>query len=92
MRDGLKKAIRTGRLSRLIEAINNPNELVADANAFQQALTVYTRTVMEEQRLEYDKTHREYFAREKGAQAASTVAGVMTCVASLPIVIIWLVG
>ena len=87
VRDGLKKATRTGRLSRLVEAVNDPRDVAADANAFQQAVEVYSRTVMEDQRLEYEKTHRDYFAREMGAQMSSTVSGFITCVASVLIVI-----
>jgi hypothetical protein len=87
VRDGLKKATRTGRLSRLVEAVNDPRDVAADANAFQQAVAVYSQTVMEDQRLEYEKAHRDYFAREMGAQMSSTVSGFITCVASVLIVI-----
>jgi hypothetical protein len=87
VRDGLKKATRNGRLSRLVDAVNNPRDVAADTNAFQQAVAVYSRTVMEDQRLEYEKTHRDYFAREMGAQMSSTVSGFITCVASVLIVI-----
>lgn len=88
VRDGLKKATRTGRLSRLVEAINDPRDVAADASAFQQATAVYARTVMEDQRLEYEKTHRDYFSREMGAQMAATVSGFITCVASVFIFIV----
>ena len=88
VREGLKKATRTGRLSRLVEAINDPRDVTADANAFQQAVAVYARTVMEDQRLEYEKTHRDYFAREMGAQMAATVSGFITCIASVLIFIV----
>jgi hypothetical protein len=84
---GLEKATRHGGLSSLVYAINNPHDVAADTNAFQQAVAVYSRTVMEDQRLEYEKTHRDYFAREMGAQMSSTVSGFFTCVASVLIVI-----
>ena len=87
VRDGLKKATRNGGLSRLVDAVNNPRDVAVDTKAFQQAVTVYSRTVMEDQRLEYEKTHRDYFAREMGAQMSSTVSGFITCVASVLIVI-----
>jgi len=87
VRDGLKKATRYGRLSRLVDAVNDPRDVAADTNAFQQAVAVYSRTLMEDQRLEYEKTHRDYFAREMGAQMSSTVSGFITCVASVLIVI-----
>ena len=87
VRDGLKKATQNGRLSRLVDAVNDPRDVAADTNAFQQAVGVYSRTVMEDQRLEYEKTHRDYFAREMGAQMSSTVSGFITCVASVLIVI-----
>ena len=87
VRDGLKNATQNGRLSRLVDAVNDPRDVAADTNAFQQAVGVYSRTVMEDQRLEYEKTHRDYFAREMGAQMSSTVSGFITCVASVLIVI-----
>ena len=43
---------------------------------------------MEDQRLEYEKTHREYFAREMGAQMSATVSGVITCIASVLIFVV----
>lgn len=88
VRDRLKKATRSGRLARLVEAINDPRDVAADAGAFQQATAVYARTVMEDQRLEYEKTHREYFAREMGAQMSATVSGVITCIASVLIFVV----
>ena len=88
VRDRLKKATRSGRLARLVEAINDPRDVAADAGAFQQATAVYARTVMEDQRLEYEKTHREYFAREMGAQMSATVSGVITCMASVLIFVV----
>jgi len=75
-------------LSRLVDAVNDPRDVAADTNAFQQAVAVYSRTVMEDQRLEYEKTHRDYFAREMGAQMSSTVSGFITCVATVLIVIV----
>ena len=39
-------------------------------------------------RLEYEKTHREYFAREMGAQMSATVSGVITCIASVLIFVV----
>ena len=83
VREGLKKATRGGRLSRLVEVVNNPGYVAADTKAFQQAVAAYARTVMEDQRLEYEKTHRDYFAREMGAQMSATVSGFITCVASV---------
>ena len=71
-----------------MEAINDPRDVAADAGAFQQATAVYARTVMEDQRLEYEKTHREYFAREMGAQMSATVSGVITCIASVLIFVV----
>lgn len=88
VRDGLKKATRTGRLVRLVEAVNDARDVQADNQAFQQAVAVYSQTVMEDQRLEYEKTHRDYFAREMGAQMSSTVSGFITCVASILIFIV----
>ena len=87
VRDRLKKATRSGRLARLVEAINDPRDVAADAGAFQQATAVYA-DVMEDQRLEYEKTHREYFAREMGAQMSATVSGVITCIASVLIFVV----
>ena len=81
VREGLKKATRGGRLSRLVEVVNDPHYLVADTKAFQQAIAGYARTVLEDQRLEYEKKHRDYFAREMGAQMSSTVSGFITGVA-----------
>ena len=83
VRGGLKKATRTGRLSHLVGTINDPRNVAADAAAFKQASAAYAQTVMEDQWVEYEKTHREYFAREKGAQMAATVSGVITCIASI---------
>ena len=83
MREGLKKATRSGRLSRLVEVVNDPRYVVADAKAFRQAVAVYAQMVMEDERLEYEKTHRDYFAREMGAQMSSTVSGFITCIASV---------
>ena len=83
IRGGVEKATRTGRLSHLVGAVNDPRNVAADAGAFQQAATAYAQTVMEDQWVEYEKTHREYFAREKGAQMAATVSGVITCIASI---------
>jgi hypothetical protein len=88
VREGLKKATRSGRLAKLVEAINDPRDVEADKRAFQQAAAVYGRTVMEDQRLAYEKTHREYFAREMGAQMASTVSGFITCIASVLIFVV----
>jgi hypothetical protein len=88
VRDGLKKATRSGRLAKLVEAVNDPRDVEADKRAFQQAVAVYGRTVMEDQRLAYEKTHREYFAREMGAQMASTVSGFITCIASVLIFVV----
>ncbi len=88
VREGLKKATRSGRLAKLVEAINDPRDVEADKRAFQQAVAVYGRTVMEDQRLAYEKTHREYFAREMGAQMASTVSGFITCIASVLIFVV----
>lgn len=88
VRNGLKKATRSGRLARLVEAIDDPRDVAADAGAFQQATAAYARTVMEDQRLEYEKTHREYFAREMGAQMSATVSGVITCIASVLIFVV----
>lgn len=91
VREGLRKAMRTGRLSRLVEAVSDPRDLHADASAFQQAVAVYARTVMEDKRLEYEKTHRDYFAREMGAQMASTVSGFLAAITSVLILIVmWL--
>ena len=83
VRDGLKKATRTGRLSHLVGTVNDPRNVAADAEAFKQASAAYAQTVMEDQWVEYEKTNREYFAREKGAQMAATVSGVITCIASV---------
>ncbi len=83
VREGLKKATRGGRLSRLVGVVSDPRDLVADTKAFQQAIAAYARSVMEDQRLEYEKTHRDYFARERGAQMSSTVSGFITCVATV---------
>jgi hypothetical protein len=71
----------------LVAAVDNPRDVAVDNNAFQHAVAVYSRTVMEDRRLEYEKTHRNYFAREMGAQLSSTVSGFLTCVASVLIVI-----
>ena len=91
VRDGLRKAMTSGRLSRLVEAVSDPRDLHADASAFQQAVAVYARTVMEDKRLEYEKTHRDYFAREMGAQVAATVSGGLSLMASILILILmWL--
>jgi hypothetical protein len=87
VRDRLKKARRNGGLSRLVDAVNDPRDVAADTNAFRQAVAVYSQTLMEDQRLEYEKTHRDYYAREMGAQMSSTVSGFITCVASVLIVI-----
>lgn len=88
VREGLKKATRSGRLAKLVEAINDPRNVEADKRAFQQAVAVYGRTVMEDQRLTYEKTHREYFAREMGAQMASTVSGFIACIASVLVFVV----
>ena len=87
VRDRLKAAARQGGLSRLVNVVNDARDISADSRAYKQAIEVYAHTVMQDRNLEYEKTHRDYFAREKGAQMSSMVAGFITCIASLLIFI-----
>lgn len=87
VRERLKRVTRGGQLSRLVDVVNDSRDAIADSKAYQQAVAVYARTVMENQRLDYEKTHRDYFAREMGARMSSIVSGIITCIMSVLILI-----
>ncbi|MDH3703497.1 MAG: hypothetical protein OEU46_19525, partial [Alphaproteobacteria bacterium] len=84
----LRKTAKAGIIRDLLTVIDNQDDLSADLTRYQFAVSEYVSTLLQLQRLEYERVNRKNLAREFGAQISSLVSGVVATVAVLVTVLV----
>ncbi len=84
----LKKTAKAGIIRDLLTVIDNQEDLSADLTRYQFAVSEYVSTLLQLQRLEYERANRKNLAKEFGAQISSLVAGAVATVAVLVTVLV----
>ncbi len=84
----LKKTAKAGIIRDLLTVIDNQDDLSADRTHYQFAVSEYVSTLLQLQRLDYERANRKELAKEFGAQISSLVSGVVATVAVLVIVLV----
>lgn len=80
-------AEKSGMLSEVLNAIDNPTNLANDERGYNYAVMEYGQTVNRLQQLEIDRQNRPFIAKNLGAQVSSVIAGFLMTIASIMLVI-----
>ena len=88
--DRLRKSSETGVVDELLMAIDDRADLKADDLLYQRAVAQYVETVVEQQRLTYERKHRSALARELGGQISTLIAGVGATISILIVILVQL--
>lgn len=83
----MQRAEKTGILSEVLDAIDNPVNLSNDARDYQYAVLEYGQTIQRLLQLDMDRKNRSLIARNLGAQVSSVISGFLMTIVSILIVI-----
>ncbi|MCR9219139.1 MAG: hypothetical protein NXI21_02825 [Alphaproteobacteria bacterium] len=89
VRDKLRKAARSGRLSDLLDVIDDQSEVQADQRSFDGAVREYALSVEETIVAKRDIKNRALLAAEIGGQLSSTFSALGATMAALITFVVW---
>ncbi|MBP5856506.1 hypothetical protein KAJ83_05765 [Marivibrio halodurans] len=89
VRDRLRKAARGGRLSALLDVVDDQQEVANDQRNFESAVRNYAASVEETIQVKRDIKNRSQLAHEVGGQLASTFSALGATVTALITFIVW---
>jgi hypothetical protein len=83
----MQRAEKTGILSEILDAIDNPVHLANDARDYEYAVLEYGQTIQRLRQLDMDRQNRVQLSRNLGAQVSSVISGFLMTIVSILIVI-----
>lgn len=89
VQDRLRKAARGGRLTALLEVVDDSGEVSADQRNFDGAVRDYVRSVEQTIQVKRDIKNRTQLAQEIGGQLASTFSALGATASALITFLVW---